>query len=789
MQENTFYDSPYILQKEGSLPKEEKPKPVLKPVPEVPVDESSTFKPWAHAPLVNDMPTGAHKMRVDARTEEYKARAPKREAKRKMQEQEDAALVADLPDDVEDLTMPHIMSMYKRGIQGEWVFDRQRANNYLVQMNATDNLGRKLNYVSPEIQKALMTTFREDEPPLTRDRVVQNLINTGDGVEAITMGAIPAGDLVMLADAAYRRDKVTGGIAGASLALPGVVGIAAKRGAIRELARKAATKGMQKLEGGITDQGLRQRVAEGIQERTGKIDERVDPGNPEAINSPETIGREELNSVSHVEARTPDAHKLTEKMKWFDLWESESHATLKAYYEAKLDAIKSVLANDTFSLAKRSQDEIDLLVRNGMDQNQALLKTYEDGNLYVVEPKDSVPYQIFKEDLEGLGDRDAWRKMEILENDFRKNFNAMEGAKKEITEMKVERESFESFRDDMATLEQVERPAVHGQPPTVAPSGNMSPTEARRATRGKPGAKTDAQIAEMQDRVNQYIRHTNDSVLQVSPPIDGRSMVAHLLAEGHYADHPALESIATKLANNPMLDDIVVFNGQPATYKGNRTQGEYWQGSSLRDGPMSDAQNDAIGLDPSIGIINMQSRVAQGLYPKTLIHELTHAITTGALIRGRSLAASIKRSPDLLHLSPTDKMAHRLHLDIEDLMFQVESNHIKLHGKTARDKFPLTVFSARNDPLFRSTGDNFAYGNTNPLEFVAEAFSNGEFRKILKETLITTPAGKLSLYDKFVTILANILKMDTVEVDALFATIDSVQRYGATRSAILKAAK
>ena len=787
MQENTFYDSPYILQKEGSLPKEEKPKPVPKPVP---VDESSTFNPWAHAPLVNDMPTGAHKMRVDARTEEYKARAPEREAKRKMQEQEDAALVADLPDDVEDLTMPHINLMYKRG-KGGYLFDKSRAYGYLVQMNATDNLGRKLNYVSPEIQKALMTTFREDEPPLTRDRVVQNLINTGDGVEAISMGAIPAGDLVMLADAAYRKDKVTGGIAGASLALPGVVGIAAKRGALRELARKTATKGMQKLEGGITDQGLRQRVAEGIQERTGKIDERIDPGNPEAINSPETIGREELGSVSHMEARTPDAHKLTEKMKWFDLWESESHATLKAYYEAKLDAIKSVLADDTFSLAKRSQDEIDLLVRNGMDQNQALIKTYEDGNLYVVEPDDQVPYMIARRELGhfgATGPNSPYQRMEILENDFRKKFNAMEGAKKEIIEMKVERESFERFRDDMATLERVERPAVHGQPPTVAPSGNMSPTEARRATRGKPGAKTDAQIAEMQDRVNQYIRHTNDSVLQVSPPIDGRSMVAHLLAEGHYADHPALESIATKLANDPMLDDIVVFNGQPATYKGNRTQGEYWEGSSLPDGPISGAQSDAIGLDPSIGIINMQSRVAKRAYPKTLIHELTHAITVGALVKGRSLAAAIKRSPDL-PLSPTDKMAHRLHLDIEDLMFQVENNHIKLHGKTQKDKFKLTSFSARNDPTFRSTGDNFAYGNVDSLEFVAEAFSNGEFRKILKETLITTPAGKLSLYDKFVTILANILKMDTVEVDALFATIDSVQRYGATRSEILKAAK
>ncbi len=747
MQENTFYDSPYILQREGSLPKGEKPKPKPKPKPvpkpEVQVDPSMPM---------GDIQTLGHQMRVNARTKEYEERAPKREAKRKMQEQEDAALVANLPEDVEDLTMDHILSM-KKGGRGDWVFGRDLADKYIVQMNATDMSGRKLNVVSPEIQKALMTTFITKEPPVTTKRLVNSLVNTGDVIEGVS--GIPAGDLVTLADAAYRGDKVTGGIAAASLGIPGAAGVAARKGGIAAAARAAGNKAREYTAAGIshvaTDPRLRYRAAQTASDlNPNRVDPRVNVGNTSQVDGPmssledfegaRTVASGHVEEVADLRKLESQTDELVDKLEYSQV----------ARQRVEQEAIGELLLDEGISLDPSTLEYIerlrvnrpnateDYLVGNAMRNGKLVItdaagvrRFVYEGNLGDQLPQDSrVLDKLMGANANEAAIREQLKEIGDARGVLHAQLRATREAKHEM--------SMGAFEDNMNV------PHLPSSPTAV--------------TRPFPRPE---QVEDLVTRVDNTLLHRG--LIRTSAPAESQAHLKHLLESGLVPD-PTMNRMATTLSKDPRLKNVPIVNARDGSI------------DPLIAGPSGGF------FEPVTKVVVIKPMVTGAVVPTT-IHELAHAVTYPALIRGRN----IRRSQEVPLPSPghhvipplgyEDTASLRLFDAINDIAFQVETR-MKRANPNLKVNMSTTGMHARNDPTQLIEGLDYAYGGASVAEFISELYSNSKFRQFLKDTpYIHAGDEVISLFDRVLTKIADILKFTEEDTHALFASMDEVGRY------------
>ena len=693
------------------------------------------------------MEDAAIQAKADAKAKKWEAGEPQRAEHRAQQEAEDAAYAATLPQHVEDLTEEHVTAMMNKG-KGDpkWFLTQDMAKKYINQYNATDTVGRKTSApVKPKILQALHNTAIYGTPPASSRQVLDKVHAAGDAVDVMT--GFPAGDLSMLGEAAVTGNKPMAAMAGAGLALPGAAGVAAKS----SLGKKLGDKTLSLLERKASNPQTRQRLAQGIQDRTGVVDERVTVG--ETYERSPTLGDEDIEGLIKTSPYNADVEAL--KRRRVVLWEDAKQATIN-YKEDQLKGINEILYTDALdadiSIRPESRANIDRVAEEfGLPQNEALWMVFQDGKLEIL--MDGDPEILDMDTLKMWLPRD---KAQILEDSRVDLYKAQTGLKR-----------FQEEYDDIVQAKDVAgRKYNYGK--DHIPPGQSIYTPGELSTRRAEELDPDLQ-ERLQDRMDKSMIDEEGVTFPTGPATSGRNLLSLAIDKGFYDASPAIKSIATKLSQNPVLNDVSIIN---AAHTGTHIGG--W-----RLKPKHAWLDEGYRVEGGQDIVVMHPFVNQDKYPETLVHELSHAITVDMLRRGyRDLDLPAKDLPR------ESLVARRFFLEIDEIARQVESSVLAKQGKIYpgqirkyRDRKSKEAFlrpQAGTDHTM--LGVRYQYGGTNPGEFIAEAMSNIKFRQTLKDTPYIHPGEEvITMWDKVSEIIANILGLSKIEADALFASMDSMQ--------------
>ena len=704
--------------------------------------------------------------KADARAKEWEAGAPQRAEHRAQQEAEDAAYAATMPEHIEGLTEEHVSKMRKRGKgDPEWFLTKDMAKNYINQYNATDTVGRRTSApVDPKILQALHNTAIYGTPPDTNRQMLDKMQAAGDTVDVMT--GIPLGDLTMMGEAVYTGNKPMMAMSGGMLAIPGAAGVAAKRG----LGKKLGDKTLEYLGGKVSDKELKQRLAQGVQDRTGKVDERLTVG--EAYDRPAGYGTEDIDPI-RANMIPPEVEKAAlDKRKRAWLARRDASDEME---ETALMGIGDILnqdswPEDTVSIPADVMEKIEEIINNPkgtpVSNRDAIWVVYTKGDLAVQIGADRVDLVDYGQ-IMSMVDQDKRQIMEMARsNKVRADYHYTK-AEDELVKISdpvwFDKRKAGFIEENLGYNEVPSPGKPDGYEFGFAEAGDRSPTNIPDVPTQQ---RLDRKMQDVMDRPN-----NKGKVVLTSEVTSANALLKDLINKGYYDDSPVFKDIATKLSDNPIGDTTAVANAHTVGKWGNK--GEAYSGELIQGG------DDAILMFPA---------VTQENYASTLIHEVGHTRTTNMLHVG--YYAKYERVTDL---SPEELVARRFFEEIDDIAVQVESKvladagglqpkHSRAYRKRAVKDSPVESrrpdFGTHHDMI----GIPYQYGGTNPHEFVSETLSNVKFRQLLKDTPYIHPGDQvITMWDRVAEVIANMLGLSKVEADALFASMDSIQTAMAAR--------
>ena len=215
-----------------------------------------------------------------------------------------------------------------------------------------------------------------------------------------------------------------------------------------------------------------------------------------------------------------------------------------------------------------------------------------------------------------------------------------------------------------------------------------------------------------------------------------------------------MNRIATSLSKDPRLNDVPITHGR-------------YVDKVVHSGGHYDVEDHLIIMQPTV----------TNTYVADVIHEMAHAITVQDMYKGRELRAIVNKTGEM----PTgfaDTSALNLWDSMEDMAFQLETR-MKNSNPNLKPQINKRVgLYASTDPLQRAEGLYYHYGGAGAGEFISEFFAKSDFRQMLKETPYMHAGDEpLSLFDAFLTKIADILRFTDEDTHMLFAATEAVDQY------------
>ena len=674
--------------------------------------------------------------KADAKAKEWEAGEPQRAEHRARQKAEDAAFEASFPEDVEDLTMDQINAQRKGGRTGEFFLNKAMAEKYLYQLGEQDMSGRPTYRVDPKIKQALHNTAIYGRPPRSGREVWENLVSTGDAVDVASFGAIPAGDTLMMAEAAVTGNRDQAALAGLGF-LP-VIGTSLKRTAMAagNKARELAAAGISHA---ATDPRLRYRAAQTASNLNPKrADPRINVGRTTNIKL-DPANLEDYQAAKASADRfaelDPEYREIGSRLEEaVDHYDEVSHTARLV----QTRAIGDLLLDPNLNLSPETLAYVERLrkSRPNVPHDYLLHNAMDNGYLWVVDGQGTRTFISEHNMGDFLGEGS------LAKQALTKSNNSIAEAGERMTALE---QKLNISRDKrLASWEALQEIDVDTYKGATLPHLRTSPSAVKRPLpKGRKG--------EMIERVESSL--ADNGMIRTSEVSTSTAHLKHLLSEGFVLD-PTMKRIAVNLSKDPRLNDVPIAHGR------------------MVDKPTSSGGH----YDSGDHVIIMQPTVTRSYVPD-VIHEMAHALTVPAMYRGRDLRAALNATGEM----PTgfaDTSALNLWDSMEDMAFQLETRMKSSNPNLRPQVNPRVGLYAANDPLQRAEGLNYHYGGAGAGEFISEFYAKAKFRQMLKETpYIHAGDETLSLFDVFLTKIADVLRFTDEDTHLLFSATEAVDQY------------